>query len=158
MADGAVEELCRLAADFDLSYWTRIVSSQTCTLERVLERGVEDLLQKSIREKIRTMGLPRKMRHLLANAGKHSKVEYDVFTYDRARLAELDSLRHEIIHREGITRQVASRDSQEFFFNLTAYAGLVTSSMLGLDITYPQYYIEWFGYLKQQAGAGTVEL
>jgi hypothetical protein len=97
------------------------------------------------------MSLPRKMKLLLGNAGKHAKVEYPHFSYDKARLADLDSLRHQIIHGDGITLRVASRDSQEFFFNLTVYAGLITSSMLGLGITYPQFYVEWFEYLKEQS-------
>jgi|HubBroStandDraft_3_1064219.scaffolds.fasta_scaffold1049438_2 hypothetical protein len=36
-----------------------------------------------------------------------------------------------------------SKDSQEFFYNLTVYAGLVTSGIAGLGIKYPEFYREW---------------
>jgi hypothetical protein len=120
-------------------------------LGKIISRGVDDLVRMSIREKIRTMSLPTKMKHLLANAGPHSKVHYPAFSFDRGRLDELDKSRHAIIHGEGVTLHINSRDSQEFFFNLTIYAGLVISSMLGLGISYPGFYNDWVQHLLMQA-------
>ena len=154
MADGAVEEFCLIAAIFDPAYWGSTVSSQTFTLKQIVDGGTEDLLRTSIRQKIPTMSLPTKMRHLLRNAGKHANVEHPNFSYDGKRLAELDALRHEIIHGESITLQVAMRDSQEFFFNVTVHAGLIISSMLDLGITHRQLYVEWAEDLKRQPVGG----
>ena len=154
MADGAVEEFCLIASVFDPAYWGRTVSSQTFTLKKIVDCGTEGLLRTSIRQKIPTMSLPTKMRHFLRNAGKHANVEHPNFSYDGKRLAELDALRHEIIHGEGISLQVATRDSQEFFFNVTVHAGLIISSMLDLGITHRQLYVEWAEDLKRQAAGG----
>lgn len=156
LADSAVAELCCIAAEFDQAYWakTKTVSSRSVTLETVIKRGVDKLVRTTIREKIGHMSLPKKMNHLLQNASTHSVVHYPGFSYDNHRLAELDQFRHAVIHGEGITLQISARDSQEVFFTLTVYAGLVVSSMLGLEIRYPDLFVDWMNDMAASLSDG----
>jgi len=153
LADVALEELCSLLADFNPGYWTKIISKRSFTLGKIAERGVDELTKESVRQKIKSMSLPTKMKHLLKNAGSHANVDYPSFTYERSRLAKLDASRHAVVHDEGVTLRVDdTKDSQEFFFNTTVYAALVVSSTLGLGVTYPQLYVRWLEHLAEQAG------
>jgi hypothetical protein len=149
LADIAVADLCSIAAEFDTAYWTKTISNRTFTLDTIIKRGLDDLIRENIRQKIKAMSLPKKMKHLLHNAGKHSNVYYPHFWYDKERLTKLDACRHAIIHHEGITlNDEDTKDSQEFFFNTTVYAGLVVSSMLGLGVTYPNLYSDWYKHIS----------
>lgn len=143
LADGAVADFCMVAADFDRTYWLQFVETQTLTIRQVVKEEPDVLLRFVIRKKIREMSLPKKMKYLVANAGAHAKVDYHAFIYDRQRLAELDQVRHRVIHGEGVALNIETKDSQDFFYNVIVYAGLVTSSMLGLGISYPGFYVEW---------------
>jgi len=154
LADGGIQEFCLLAANFDMKYWSKVAANRTFTIESLVRRGEADILRTAVRAKITTMSLPSKMRYLLQQAGPHSKVDYPLFSYDKERLAEFDSLRHKIVHGEGITLSIPTKDSPEYFFNLTIYAGLVTSSLLGLGITYPHIFFEWVQSVIRQPQNG----
>jgi hypothetical protein len=150
LADVAVEELCMIAADFDRAYWVRLIETRSLTIRQLSQQNINDVLRNEIRKKIRILSLPRKMNHLLRHAGEHCRVEYPGFSYSRDRLAELDQIRHGLVHGEGITLQVNLRDSQEFFFQVTVYAGLVLASLLGLGMTLNSVIVEWAQVVTRQ--------
>jgi hypothetical protein len=153
LADGAIEDLCLIAADFDPAYWKKVISKQTVSLGKIIEDGTDCVIERQIKSKIHTLSLPKKMDHLLRNAGKHANVTYSDFIFDKTRLLSLDRVRHEIIHGRGAA-ETDITDSQEFFFGMTMYAGVVAGSMIGADIAYPGIYVEWFEYLLGVAKIG----
>jgi hypothetical protein len=143
LADGALEEFCLIAAECDSDYWVRVVADEVVTLRNAIDQGAEKLLRACLNKKIRQMSLPKKMKHLLRQAGKHAATRHPHFSFDKQQLERLDALRHEIVHRRGVSVVVEEPDTQEFFYNTTLYAGLVLSSRFGLGITYESIIPAW---------------
>lgn len=146
LADGAIEDLCLIAASIDPSYWEKLIASRIITLGKIMEDGPDKVIEGQIRTKIHTLSLPKKMYHLLRNAGAHAKVTYSDFVFEKSRLLSLDKVRHDIVHGRG-PAETDITDSPEFFFPMTMYAGFVVGSLIGADIGYPGIYVEWVEHL-----------
>lgn len=134
-----------IAADADNAAWENIVSNRSFSLETVKKYSASELVKMSIRQRIKESSLPEKIDLLRNKAGQHCAISEPAleFKYDQTRLKELDRLRHDVVHDKWIRVPNSPGDSQEFFYGLTIYAGLVTASMLWLGISYPQIISEW---------------
>jgi hypothetical protein len=98
--DGALQDLCRVAALVDPVPWRSDVQAQQISLREVRERGyyaIQDERVTALVERLSRESLVKKTDRLFELCQPRDYLR-EGYEFDRARLLEVDNLRHDIIH------------------------------------------------------------
>lgn len=122
--DGIAMDYLRACALHSPTDWLPVIGKRKVSLERVSESNVQDLLATEIQEHVRTFeqeSLLKKLDTLFLLC--RPPAQYSPlrdYTYDRGRIADLDELRHDYVHRKGPGRRLPNGDSDIWYLQQTS--------------------------------------
>lgn len=131
--DLCVSDLCRVTALCRPADWDQWIDSRKIAFSEARSTPLEDtrrtLVEKIVDELARQSLLMRTDRLFALCKPAASTVILRNFSFDRARLERLDTLRHEVVHGIGNESRVTAVDDELEFLNKT---GLFLASMVHL--------------------------
>lgn len=141
--DYAALNYCRCCALANQNDWEKFVKNKKLSVEEVRKLSVEEILFKKVHEYIDSLDRDS----LLVKADRLFQVcqppagfsPLHNFAYDRARLVQLDDMRHEIVHKSSSVPMLPAGDEDIWFLQQTAnfLMALVNSKYeLKIDPTY----------------------
>lgn len=110
LLDAWLLDVCRLTSIVNPSYWESLVERKQVELGQVRARGYEDLLHEKVGVLLKGLerdSMLKKVDSILAQC-RPAKMPLHIpgYRFSRAKLAELDELRHDIVHRGVLGRVV----------------------------------------------------
>ena len=141
--DGALQDLCRATALVAPQRWQQFVDGQEERLDVLRDRGYEAVAKDRIDAFVTSYESMLKKTDRLFQVCQPDRANSRIgYRFDRARLAELDDLRHDIVHRNRPRTPIHDVDAGIEYLSETGlfFFGMV-NHCFGLRID-PQYYYE----------------
>lgn len=123
--DSAALDYLRVTTLHNPSDWAEFVNQKQVPLSSIQGRSYDDLLKEKVAQYLETFD----RQSLLAKIDKLFQIckpeqgfaPMDDYAFDRARLEQLDSLRHEIVHGSGPVIEIRVTDNDIWFLQKTAF-------------------------------------
>jgi len=120
LLDAWLLEVCRLTAIVDPPYWESLVERKQVELGQVRAKRYEQLVHEKVRALLKGLerdSMLKKVDCILAQCRPARISSHNPsWRFDRAKLAELDRLRHDIVHRRVLVGRVPDALDVAFYF------------------------------------------
>lgn len=140
--DDALRSFIEVSMKMCPEFWERRIAKKKFDMEAIKCRGYSELFDDCLTDELQRVehntSLPEKARLLFAVCKPGPESSFPRYQYDEAKLVQIDGLRREVIHGEGLHKQlneISDVDEKLTFLKATGlYFVLVLNKALGLRL------------------------